>query len=176
MKEKIQKLRNEGKSYKQIVKELGCSIATVCYHCGEGQKAKNKFRSQKNRQAYVLCKKLDAYCRKQLQSKADDFQRERTTVGNGRHLEKTFGYKDVLEKFGNNPTCYLTGTSIDLLCPKTYSFDHIIPPHRGGDNSLPNLGLTCKKVNMAKNDMLVEEFLQMCKEVLIHHGFDVRKK
>ena len=41
---------------------------------------------------------------------------------------------------------------------------------------MPNLGLTCKKVNMAKNDMLVEEFLQMCKEVLIHHGFDVRKK
>lgn len=47
MKEKILKLRGEGLSYKQIVRELGCSIGTVAYHCGENQKIKAQQR--KNR-------------------------------------------------------------------------------------------------------------------------------
>ena len=45
MKENILKLRGAGLSYKQIVKELGCSIGTVSYHCGSGQKEKTKNRN-----------------------------------------------------------------------------------------------------------------------------------
>lgn len=38
MKEQILKLRAAGKSYSEIVSELGCSKSTVSFHCGEGQK------------------------------------------------------------------------------------------------------------------------------------------
>ena len=38
MKDKILKLREEGKSYKEIMNILGCSKGTISYHCGEGQK------------------------------------------------------------------------------------------------------------------------------------------
>jgi predicted transcriptional regulator len=40
MKEKILKLREEGKSYDEIVKEVGCSKSTVSYYCGKGVKEK----------------------------------------------------------------------------------------------------------------------------------------
>ena len=48
MKEKILKLRKEGKSYNEIQKLLGCSKGTISYHCGKGQKEKAKTR-QRNR-------------------------------------------------------------------------------------------------------------------------------
>ena len=35
-KEDILKLRSEGKSYRQIEKELGCSKSLISYHCGNG--------------------------------------------------------------------------------------------------------------------------------------------
>ena len=46
MREKILKLREEGKSYNQIKEILGCSKGTIAYHCGDGQKEKSKNRSQ----------------------------------------------------------------------------------------------------------------------------------
>jgi orotate phosphoribosyltransferase-like protein len=50
MKENILKLRSMGYTYNQIQKELGCSKGTISYHLGEGQKEKNKQRSQKRRE------------------------------------------------------------------------------------------------------------------------------
>jgi len=47
MKEKILELRNEGKSYREIQKILGCSKSTISYHCGNGQKEKTKNRTKK---------------------------------------------------------------------------------------------------------------------------------
>jgi hypothetical protein len=50
MKEKILQLRREGKSYKQIVKILGCSQGTVSFHCkkeGLGQEFSAKRDSSK---------------------------------------------------------------------------------------------------------------------------------
>lgn len=37
MKEKILKLREEGKSYRQIQTILNCSKSVISYHCGEGK-------------------------------------------------------------------------------------------------------------------------------------------
>lgn len=48
MKEKILKLRSEGKTYNEISTILKCSLSTVSYHCGKGQKKKNIIRSIKN--------------------------------------------------------------------------------------------------------------------------------
>ena len=42
MKEQILQLKQEGKSYRQIQKLLGCSKGTISYHLGEGQKGKHR--------------------------------------------------------------------------------------------------------------------------------------
>ena len=183
MKEKIIRLREEGKSYNEICEELGCSKGTVSYHCGKDQKEKTKNRSQKRREIHVLENKTRNFQqktvasskRKLLQHKADDFQRERKNGKIGRHLEKTFNYKDVLKENKDTTECYLTGRKINLEEPRTYVFDHIIPASRGGDNSIKNLGIVCKEANAAKNDMMVDEFLELCKEILEHHGYKIRK-
>lgn len=45
----IKRLREQGKSYREIQDELGCSKGTISYHVGEGQKNKTLQRSQKRR-------------------------------------------------------------------------------------------------------------------------------
>ena len=57
MKEKILALHKAGKSYRQIVKELGCSKGTVAYHLGLGQKEKALNRTKQKRN------KIDHYIR-----------------------------------------------------------------------------------------------------------------
>ena len=188
MKEEILKLREEGKTYKQICDELGCSKGTVAYHCGVGQKEKTRTRTREQRKNICLLSKIDhfkhrknknskveveAKCkRNKLNDKSRDFQR-----GSIRgKSESNFNYKDVIKKFGEIPTCYLTGRVIDLKMPRTYNFDHIVPSSKGGNNNLENLGITCRDVNVAKNDMSVDEFLQLCKEVLEYNGYIVTKQ
>lgn len=47
MKEQIQSLRAEGKTYNEIVSIVGCSKASVAYHCSE--KVKQSFRDYRNK-------------------------------------------------------------------------------------------------------------------------------
>jgi 5-methylcytosine-specific restriction endonuclease McrA len=89
--------------------------------------------------------------------------------------KSTFTVKDVIEKFGENPICYLTGEQIDINKPRTYHFDHIIPRSRGGDSSIDNLGICTKRANLAKHDMTPDEFEHLCKRVLEHNGYIVTK-
>jgi len=49
MKEKILKLRNEGKSYREIQKVLGCSRALISYYVNPLAKTKKNNRQNKNR-------------------------------------------------------------------------------------------------------------------------------
>lgn len=195
IKKEILRLRDEGKSYKEIQKELGCSKGTISYHCGEGQKEKSQNRQRKLRKDNVLIRKVDHFKQptahrkerqkkedelvsgttKRLQSKADDFQRERAGRGHGKHLEKAFSYKDVLDYYGEQTTCYLTGRTINLLEPRSYHFDHKVPASKGGDTSFNNLGIACKEANKAKDDLSIEEFIQLCKDVLEHNGYVITK-
>jgi 5-methylcytosine-specific restriction endonuclease McrA len=87
-----------------------------------------------------------------------------------------FGYKDVLNKYNNNTKvkCYLTGDEIDLT-KDDYSLDHILPISRGGSCELDNLGITTHLANLAKTSMTEDEFVELCKKVLIHHGYNVTK-
>ena len=49
MKEKILKLRESGKSYSEIQKELGCSRSLIAYHVNNTTKIKSINRFRKNR-------------------------------------------------------------------------------------------------------------------------------
>ena len=72
--------------------------------------------------------------------------------------------------------CYLTGREIDLKDTSSYHFDHIVPRSKGGTNDLDNLGVACGDANRAKSDMHTGEFVELCKDVLEHHGYKVTDK
>lgn len=176
MKEQILKLRAEGKSYREIEKILNCSKGTIAYHCGKGQKEKTRERDKSA--GAQLSKKLFAYkARKEAFRKVSDFQRKRSS-GAKRWLggrEFNFTLEDLLNKIGEEPKCYLTGRVIDLSKPNSYSLDHITPICEGGDCSLENLGLTSADANSSKAHLKLEDYLELCKDVLETHGYKVEK-
>ncbi len=186
-KEKILELRAKGWSYNQIAKELNCNKSTISYHCGPDQKEKHRERKRRRRNRELLEKKIwrfrtekkgvhvksSASDSVKRSRKVQDFQRTRLPQNTTRYNSLTFNYRDVLEKFGAEPVCYLTGRRFKLDEPDTYQFDHIVPVSREGDGSLENLGLVCPEGNAAKGQMTAEEFLSFCREVLEHHGYTV---
>jgi 5-methylcytosine-specific restriction endonuclease McrA len=86
-----------------------------------------------------------------------------------------FRWNDVIEKFGWETTCYLTGDPINLREPLTYQFDHKIPSSRGGTGDISNLGIALRAANQAKSDMTIEELLSLCSKILQHNGYKVEK-
>lgn len=189
MKDEILRLRAEGKSYRDIVKTLGCSISTVSYHCDIMQRNKTHARVRK-------CKaKMHPYKRKLIAFTSRKFiSKNRMPIRSDRRLltDKIYDFltryhqnigdtmqtitdKDVIDKFGQNPKCYLTGNDIDINKPRTYHFDHKVPVSRGGTNTLDNLEICTKKANNSKSDMTHDEFVEFCKTVLIHHGYQISK-
>jgi hypothetical protein len=187
--DKIIELRNQGKSYKQIKSLLGCSLGTICYHLGSGQKEKHLIRDRNKRQGWhpfhlkmihfkenkklkLINTIITSSIKKQFKTKIEDFCRYRIK-GKMIYNPPTFTLEQLIEKVGENPICYLTGQKIDISQPKNYSFDHIVPRSQGGDNSLENLGLCTKQANLSKTDMTLEEYLNHCKKVLETHGFKI---
>jgi hypothetical protein len=173
MKNKILELRNQGKSYKEIKEELNCSKSTISYYCGEGQKEKTRDRTKKYRKIQ-LNSKIEVFKNKSNRDKLRDFQRR-----DGFYLkskqEINFTREDVIKKIGKNPICYLTGKPINLSNSRSYHFDHIIPPGKGGDNSLQNLGLLRKEINLMKHNFTIDELITYCKEILEYQGYKVLK-
>lgn len=55
MKDEIEKLRAEGKTYKEISEITGCSKSTASYYCGKDQKTKTRIRQNKNRTDSCNC-------------------------------------------------------------------------------------------------------------------------
>lgn len=177
MKEEILKLFQLGLSYGEIAKEVGCSKSTVAYHCNPKTKEGTIKRNARNRLSKPWARKLENYKNKtRLKSRVEKFQcREKGRLAPMDSSSFDFCMDDVLEKFGMTPTCYLTGRKLDMKESDTYSFDHIIPASRGGDNSFSNLGITCQEANQAKFNLTVDEFLSLCKEILEYNGFEVKK-
>lgn len=175
-KEDILRLRSEGKTYSEIVKELGCSKALVSYHCGNGNEKKRLKEAQKKKSP--LDKKISHFkCRcarssyQKISNKVKTFKRRSKMSGNQtstivNNITKNYSCKDVIKKIGKNPVCYLTGESIDLNKPETYNLDHVIPSSRGGTNDLNNLQICIKEANSAKSDLMVEELYDLCEKIL----------
>ncbi len=175
----IQQMRSEGHGSRSISKALSISRSTVVYWLDPkefNRKAIERRRRRFNRSP--LLGKMRTYKdRKSLVVKARDFQRRISgrTMTSKTSVE-SFSLDNVLEKIGPTPKCYLTGSPIDIGRPETYSFDHVVPASKGGDNSLANLGLLRADINLIKSDKTVEELIGVAIEVLTHMGYAVTKQ
>jgi 5-methylcytosine-specific restriction endonuclease McrA len=130
----------------------------ICNFYGDRDNYKLKYkkpiviRKQNRNIVKILRKKILRFCHK--------------TKGGYQYFPMRFKVKDLLEKIGDHPICQLTGRRIDLSDGPSYHLDHIIPKTKGGSNDLDNCQLLCKQANQAKANMLTEEFIQLCREVL----------
>ena len=183
LKNRIIELRSQNLSYNQICDILNCSKSAICYHLGQNQKMKAVLRRNKQ---HPFVKKISRFIsikkrkivnqitknsiNRTLRSKIIRFNRGITSM-----KDSSFTQEQVIEKITENPKCYLTGDDIDIYKTSTYHFDHIIPRSRGGDNSLDNLGIATKQANQAKADLTPDEFIFLCKKVLEHNGYEVKK-
>ncbi len=184
---RIKELHDEGKSYNEIKKLLNVSKGTISYHCSELSRTNHRKKCSTWKKGLTpLQKKISRFIENNIyngrkKSKKTKIERalylkiynflstKNYKKSNKRKFlmaESPIQVKEVLEKFGNNPACYLTGAPIDLSEPSTYSLDHIIPASRGGLSTLDNMGLTTQKANQAKGDMTPQEFLDLCKAVV----------
>jgi len=164
--EKILILSEEGKSYNEIIKILGCSKSTVCYHLGEGQREKIKQHSKKTySKKSGLSKKLKSFAYK--------YGKVRHTLQRKNKKDSLLKVSDVMKSLGEHPKCYLTGDSINLEDISSYSLDHKLPISKGGESTLENLGLTTRDANKCKSDLTETEFIALCKKVLIHKGYKI---
>ena len=183
---KINALRLQGLSYRDIQNTLGCSKSTISYHLGEGQKEKTKQRRKKiPSSTYSHVKRVNTFQnpivrnQKKLNPAPSQTQRQMTKSITDKasrfQRSSAFNYKDVYAKYGDHFQCALTGRPLSWNNPHTYEYDHMLPVARGGNSSIDNLQLVCTDANRAKNDMTEEEFLDLCKEVVLHAGYKVWK-
>lgn len=167
LKPQILELRNQGKTIREIKMTLNCSYSTISYHLYPKTKISTKNRINKEqRKKYNLTPCMILY------NKYNQFFR----MGHREHKfqsEKVFTFQEFQEIIKNNPKCYLTGENLDFLNTQSFSLDHKIPTSKGGDNSKENLGICSWKVNKAKNDMTPNEFIELCKQVLINQGYTI---
>lgn len=179
----ILRLNKEGISGRQIAKTLGCSTACVERHLSNTtretqRRARNNWK--KNNPWY---EKLSTFCRTKNRwknnriSKCSFLDKINKRLNNFADYTMTQDDKQkVIERLKENPVCYLTGQTFDIYDTYSYNFDHIVPPGKGGSNEIDNLGFATRQANLAKTNMTVDEFIQLCKTVLEHNGFEVIKK
>jgi hypothetical protein len=94
----------------------------------------------------------------------------RRNLGNQDHWQRL---RDaLLEQQGK---CAYTGRSLTIGA--NASLEHIEPVSRSTNRAtdVKNIKWVATEVNMAKGSRTLSEFLSMCKEVLTHFGYEVKK-
>ena len=184
---KIQKLRANGKSYKDIALELKCSKSTISYYCSPGSKKKCRTKTKNYLKTFEgkLVKRWDSFTHPRhinpVRKDPDWNKKFRTAASEFRNRQgmnckkEEYSYKILLEHIGGiNTFCYLTGTPINIEIDD-FQLDHIIPVSKGGTNEISNCGITLPVVNRMKTDMTVPELLEMCEKILKYHNYKVEK-
>ena len=179
----ILRLRKEGKSYKQIAKILGCALSTISYHCRQSPrkpqkqtwkqrfaKKINKFKSRCTAEEYrTFRNKVKTFKRKSPKSTR---ARGSGVPTNSRvnNITEEYYAEDVINKIGLNPVCYLTGRKLDIKDTSSYTFDHRVPSALGGTNDLENLEICCAEANHAKAGLSLDDFYDLCAEILAYRA------
>ena len=179
-KKEILRLHKKGLSYRAIAKKLGCSKGTISYHCSKNQTEKKRVLTANKARGYDLSKKVTAIkskCTKAqwraFRTKINGFKRKHK--GSKKHANSSWRVhnvsipyisKDVVNKIGSKPICYLTGRKIDLNNTASFTFDHRVPTVKGGTNDLENLEICSTEANLAKAGLLLEDFYSLCEEIL----------
>lgn len=182
---KMLELRKQGFSFGEISEKIKCSKGTVSYFFRKKQREKVKERKEQYEPWVAsLIKRISRFnlrdCKDWTRVVDTDWKQKLRSATS--HFIKIsddmskFGYKDVLAKYNNQTVveCYLTGDKIDLT-KDDYALDHIIPISRGGSSELSNLAITTYIANASKSSMTEDEYVELCKKVLIHHGYKVTK-
>lgn len=157
MKEQILKLREEGKTYKEISEMLHIGMERVEWNCNPNRKIVSRNGNKNYRRKNPLYKKVASF------------------HGITKTKVPPFSYREFLEKVGSNPICHVTKVPIDLNDISSYSIDHVIPNSRGGTNAIENAELIRSDINRMKRDKTMDEFLSLCIEVLNANGYEVKK-
>ena len=152
--EEMLSLRSKGNTYNQIAKTLDVSECCVYYHCNPKKYLEKRKKTQNT--ITPLQAKLYSFTSKAKDENSDRIQE-----------------CEVIERYGTDLKCYLTGRDIDLTKTQEYHLDHIVPRAKGGSGGIENLGFTTREANMAKSDLTLEEFLDLCKDVLTNNGYEV---
>lgn len=187
-KQQIIELRSQGKTYSEIKSTLGCSKSTISFHLSDDQKMKNRIRNKIRRIKHPFIYKVGNFLNRNIstRSRKSNILRKRLAISmkirrfsrnrkTGKYTMSSFTYEDVISKFSEKPVCYLTGEQIDIGYPRSYHFDHKVPVSKGGTNTIDNLGICTADANNAKHDKTQDEFIELCKRVLIHHGYSLTK-
>ena len=169
LKEKIDQLLALGHTHAEIRKQL--SLNTLKYYKILNRKYKLEPPKRKKEPHTNIKAKPRSFQKHEeyyeLKKRVKDFQERSKKI-------KSFTYKDVMNKFGENPVCYLTGLKIDYNNPKTFSLDHYIPVSKGGDSSINNLKLCHPMANKMKLNHSHEEFINFCCLIADYHKSNLK--
>ncbi len=188
-KDNILLLKSKGYSYSQIVKELGCSLGTVAYHCGKGQKQKSqnrktnqleyevrnsrncsrffcgdkrrKYKAPKLTPYCITMKEADKIARMRLKNFSTNKEGIMKALTNIKKVKQKYNISEANHTF----TCAYTGDTLDWKDPSGFQWDHIMPRCKGGEDTLENLQIISTNANQAKGSMTHDEFIKLCKKV-----------
>lgn len=163
-KEIILELAASGKKQKEICEITGFRHSLVSYHLSPRQRESMKRRIKNYLEKNVINQKYYNFIRYPKDPNCSYIDR----CG--------FKIEDLKKMYKESPYCYLSGRFIDINNKDDYSLDHIIPVSRGGTTDISNVAFCCSTVNQCKDNLLNEEFFEMCKKVLEHNGYIVVKK
>lgn len=115
MKEEILKLREEGKSYSQIQKILGCAQSTISYHINDFSKDKAKKRSLKQKREKCECGSFKTLGSEKCKYCTGELERPNDRIKKHKEGKREFILNCTISDYFKNYTSNTRHTSIRRL-------------------------------------------------------------